>query len=103
MVNKIGPDVWKQYVVNLECKATVNDMQTVVCSLFQTVSDGNVDKIDFAFLSPEITNGELLTAALRATFSWRSQIPSWKYGVEVAHEALTNQGHDPDQVLVGLK
>ena len=47
-------------------------------------------------------HGEQLATLLRATYSWREEIPGWNYALSVAKLKLAEQGIDPDDALYGM-
>ncbi|MDF5776545.1 hypothetical protein [Pseudomonas syringae] len=47
-------------------------------------------------------HGEQLATLLRATYSWRGEIPGWNNALRVARSKLAEQGIDPDDALYGM-
>jgi hypothetical protein len=47
-------------------------------------------------------HGEQLATLLRATYSWRDEIPGWDHALGVAKLRLAEQGIDPDDALYGM-
>ena len=47
-------------------------------------------------------HGEQLATLLRATYSWRDEIPGWDHALSVAKLRLAEQGIDPDDALYGM-
>lgn len=47
-------------------------------------------------------HGEQLATLLRATYSWRDEIPGWDHALGVAKLKLAEQGIDPDDALYGM-
>lgn len=47
-------------------------------------------------------HGEQLATLLRATYSWRDEIPGWDSALDVAKLTLAEQGIDPDDALYGM-
>ncbi|WP_110946539.1 hypothetical protein [Pseudomonas bohemica] len=46
--------------------------------------------------------GEQLATLLRATYSWREEIPGWGGALDLAKQKLAKQGVDPDDALYGM-
>jgi len=47
-------------------------------------------------------HGEQLATLLRATYSWRDEIPGWDAALDTARLRLVEQGVDPDDALYGM-
>ncbi|WP_339435750.1 hypothetical protein [Pseudomonas sp. EL_65y_Pfl1_R32] len=58
--------------------------------------------VRFEELTASRVQGEHLATMLRTSYVWRNEIPGWTEALEIAREALSNEGIDPADALYGM-
>jgi hypothetical protein len=83
-------------------QASVGDIAKGISAIFKLSHAERLDLIDLAAISPDAVHPAHLISSLRATFSFRDKVPSWRPGLLIAIDACALRGIDARQVLSGL-
>ena len=93
---------WKRYLFDINASTDVDTISETVESVFESLARDGPSAIDLTTISASQVNGEHLAALLRATSSWRDQIPGWDRALIVASKALELANVDPKAALAGM-
>lgn len=91
---------WDTYVADPDAPDSRSALKFTADTIFATLLSHGPSGVDFSHLTQ--ANGKHLALALRCSSSWKDKIPSWDLGLELAKQALTEQGHDPNDALFGM-
>jgi len=92
-----------------ELEAQFTDGRQLSSELFGYIlrwyQTGEIDKVDELLKSIEFKPTMLHVAAgvIRITAGWRHLLPSWEEAKDRAVLAITESGHDPHKLLMGVR
>ena len=94
---------WKRLVLDKRADVTSKALTATVKPLFQVMTNYGVAAIDLEDLpDADGINGVHLAVVLRATFSYRDRTRGWDSALCKARKALSRDGIDEKDALVGL-
>jgi hypothetical protein len=82
--------------------ADIDSLTVTAEAALEAVAEFGPEIIPTKDLSGLQIHGEHLATLLRATYVWRNEISGWNEALDVARQALVDQGIDPDDALYGM-
>jgi hypothetical protein len=93
---------WKTQVLNRGAAVNANALTVTVKPVFEALTLLGAGAVDLRDLSTKEVNGVHLAVVLRATYKQRERTPGWKDALAIAREALSRDGLDEKDALIGL-
>ncbi|GLS95842.1 hypothetical protein [Piscinibacter gummiphilus] len=97
-----GAKRWQRHVLDPHATADVDALTETVEAALEFISEFGPPTLSLEYFRSGSVQCEHLAAVLRASCSWRQEIPGWDEAVEVARVAAEAAGLDPEDVLYGL-
>lgn len=92
----------RRAVTNPRLDADVDSLTATVSVVLECVSAYGPGEVDLKGLTADEVQCEHLAATLRATSTWRTQVPGWDEALNIAASASRIHGLEPNDVLFGL-
>jgi hypothetical protein len=93
---------WRKHVCDAEASPDIDALTETAEAVMTLLAEYGPTRLNLRGLNAAAVQGEHLATLLRATFSWRSQVPGWSEALNVAKVALMRTGIDPEEALFGL-
>jgi hypothetical protein len=94
--------LWQRHVLNPAASVDVDALTETVEAAMDVIFEFGPGALSLVGLKPEAVQGEHLATLLRASSSWRNQIPGWDAALAVDIEALRRAGTEPKDALFGM-
>lgn len=93
---------WQHHVLNPAASVDVDALTETVEATLDIIGESGPAALSLVGLRPEAVQGEHLATLLRASSTWRDQIPGWADALAVDIEALRKAGVEPKDALFGM-
>lgn len=93
---------WRRYVVDPRASANVDALTETVEGVLDFIGEFGPGTLALGGLRSDTVHCEHLAALLRATSTWRDEIPGWSNALDVTRAAVESAGLDPEDVLFGM-
>ncbi|MDE3186536.1 MAG: hypothetical protein KGM96_03295 [Acidobacteriota bacterium] len=93
---------WQKYVMNPDAATDVDALTETVEAVLDFISEFGPSALSLHSVQAEAVQCEHLAAALRASSSWRGQIPGWDLAIKATADAARSAHLDPEDVLYGM-
>jgi hypothetical protein len=93
---------WRRHVFNPYASSSVDALTATVEAAFDFVSEFGPESLSLREIQGKLVQPEHLAALLRATSTWRDQIPGWADALNAAAVAVKSAGMDSEDVLFGM-
>lgn len=93
---------WRQFVQDSDSSSDVDALTSTVEATLEFIATYGPRALDLRNLDSSEVQGEHLAALLRASSTWRNDVPGWVDAVDVAKEALRRAGVDEQDALFGM-
>lgn len=93
---------WQKNVLNRTAPDDVDSLTETVDAVMEVIVGVGPYALSLVGLNPSVVHAEHLAAVLRASSSWRDEVPGWDEALHVAKAAAVGSNLDVDDVLFGL-
>lgn len=93
---------WRKHVCDTDASPDVDSLTETAEAVMTLVAEHGPARLNLQGFTAAAVQGEHLATLLRASFSWRDQVPGWHGALRVAEIALKRASLDPEDALFGL-
>jgi hypothetical protein len=93
---------WQRYVLDPHAIADVDALTETVEATLDFISEFGPSVLSLEGIRSESVQCEHLAAVLRASSTWRDEVPGWSKAVDVSRAAALAADLDPNDVLYGM-
>ncbi len=93
---------WQRHVFDPQASTHVDALTETVEATLDFIIEFGPEAFALTAVRDEFVQAEHLAALLRASSTWRDQIPGWNDALLAAVLAVNSSGQDPEDVLFGM-
>lgn len=98
----LANEQWQRHVFDPSSPSNVDSLTDTVEAVLDFIAEFGPSSIALSGFQPTAVQGEHLAALLRASSTWRDEIPGWHDALGVARAAIELAGLDPNDALFGM-